>query len=252
VASGKVVVLDTADWVLLIILIVILAIVVYIELRYMRSRNRDYIDRTMDKDDTFNAISTTKAIATTLKQKGKDTREAEHVIVQAEQAYKRGNFIASREFSKKARDILMVAPTMELATPKAEAVGGDGAVTEKERKTVHEVKKMEPNMLESNFIISACRDLIQEQEGSGKDLCSVKEHLSKADALFAEKKYNEALKEGMVAKRMLGDDSIDVVPEVHLDRGTEAEMKCPGCGTTITADDVFCRKCGMRLASGNK
>lgn len=247
------VVLDTADWVLLVILIVILAIVVYIELRYMRSRNRDYIDRTMDKDDTFNAISTTKAIATTLKQKGKDTREAEHVIVQAEQAYKRGNFIASREFSKKARDILMVAPTMELATPpKADVVGDDGIVSDKERRTVHEVKKMEPNMLESNFIISACRDLIQEKEGSGKDLCSAKEHLSKADALFAERRYNEALKEGMVAKRMLGDDTIDVVPEVHLDRGTEAEMKCYGCGTAITADDVFCRKCGMRLESGNR
>jgi len=247
-----VVVLDTADWVLLVILIIILAIVIYIELRYMRSRNRNYIDRTMDRDDTFNTISTTKAIATALKQKGKDTREAEHVIVQAEQAYKRGNFIASREFSKKARDILMVAPTVELASsPKAEAINDDITIVDKERRTVHEVKKMEPNMLESNFIISACRDRIQEQEGSGKDLCSAKEHMSKADVLFAEKRYNEALKEGMIAKRMLGDATIDVVPEVHLEKGTDAEMKCPGCGTVITADDVFCRKCGMRLASEN-
>lgn len=244
------VLLDTADWVLLVILIVVLAIVIYFELRYMRSRNREYIDHTMDRDDTFNAISTTKAIASALKQKGKDTREAEHVIVQAEQSYKRGNFIAAREFSKKARDILMAAPSVDLHADKSKTVPveeEEAVVVDTERRTVHEVKKMEPNMLESNFIICACRDRLGEQECSGKDLSAAKEHLAKAESFYAEKKYNEALKEGMVTKRMLGENTIDVVPEVHLDKEPGPERKCLECGAIIAEDDVFCRKCGTRL-----
>ncbi|MCG7845297.1 MAG: zinc ribbon domain-containing protein [Methanomassiliicoccales archaeon] len=237
------------DQIFLIALLIVLAMVVYFELRFMRSRNKEYVQMTMDKDDAYNIIATTRSIATALKQKGRDTREAELVIIQAEQSYKRGNFISSRESAKKARDILINAPMIDMGIPIAPKSKDPEETSEEDRKTVQEVRKMEPNLMESRFIINSCRDRLQAEEGSGKDLTIAKEHLARAETCFEEKKYGEALREGMRARRIVSETSNvqETITEVPLVKVTKPSKKCPKCGNSIAAEDVFCRKCGAPI-----
>jgi predicted nucleic acid-binding Zn ribbon protein len=230
----------------------IFRIVIYFELRFMRTRNKEYMNRMMDKDDAYNCIATTKAICTTLRQKGRDTREAEPIIIQAEQAYKRGNFIHSRELAKRARDILINAPSIEMAPAKVESTeeSSEVSVPEEERKTLHEVKKMEPHMMESRFIINSCRDRLKDQQGSGKDLSKAQEHLDQAERCFQEERYGDALREGLKARRMLTDSTIEgeqKVEEGPLIKVPKPERVCPQCGTKLGPDDQFCRKCGFKV-----
>ncbi|HUT26822.1 MAG TPA: zinc ribbon domain-containing protein [Methanomassiliicoccales archaeon] len=242
------VVLDV-DLVFLVVLLIILAIVVYIELRFMRTRNREYLDKAIDKDDAYNNIATTKAIASALRQKGKDTREAELVIIQAEQAYNRGSFVSSKESAKKARDILINAPFIEMSLGDAPKTEPKSPLDE-EHETAHEVTKLEPNLIESRFIINSCRAHLEAEEACGKDIAQAKERLAQAEQCFAEKRYDEALKEGMRARRMMGVSSpglSEPKKEVSRIKIPKPERKCVKCGIGVPQEDLFCRKCGTRV-----
>jgi hypothetical protein len=243
----KVVLLD-ADQIFLIALLVILAIVVYLELRFMRSRNKEYIELMMDKDDAYNNIATTKAIAVSLKQKGRDIKEAEMVMIQADNAYKRNNYIAARDSAKRAREILMNAPMLEVMVPRTPEVAPEGQ-SEEDRKTVHEVKKLEPHMLESRFIINACRGRIESAEGTGKDVGKAKDTLARAEKCYEDKKYDEALREGLRVRKMLSEDTLEPEPvkDAVIVKVPKPEKKCEKCSSAIGNDDVFCRKCGAPI-----
>ncbi|MHC1709964.1 MAG: zinc ribbon domain-containing protein [Methanomassiliicoccales archaeon] len=241
-------VLLDADQIFLIALLVVLAIVVYLELRFMRSRNKEYINQMMDKDDAYNNIATTKAIAASLKQKGRDIKEAELVIIQADNSYKRNNYIAARDSAKRAREILMNAPLLDVAGSKTVEPAPEGP-SEEDRKTVHEVKKLEPHMLESRFIINACRGRIESAENSGKDVSKAKDVLARAEKDFEEKKYDEALREGLRVRKMLGEETVEPAPvkDAVIVKVPKPEKKCEKCSATIGNDDVFCRKCGAPI-----
>jgi len=234
-----------ADQIFLIALLAILVVVVYLELRFMRSRNKEHIERMMDKDDAYNTIATTKAIASSLKQKGRDIKEAELLIVQAENAYKNNNNMAARNSAKRAREILMNTPMVELAAPKPAEVAPEGR-TEEDRKTVHDVKKLEPHMLESRFIINTCRGRVESAEGSGKDVREAKEVLARAEKSFEDKRYDEALREGLRVRKMLGEETSEPVPvkDAVIVKVPKPERKCEKCSAVIGNDDAFCRKCG--------
>ncbi len=238
-------VLLDADQIFLIALLVVLAVVIYLELRFMRSRNKEYIERMMDKDDAYNTIATTKAIAVSLKQKGRDIKEAESIINQADNAYKRNNYIAARDSAKRAREILMKAPILEISVPRTADEVPEGQ-SEEDRKTVHEVKKLEPHMLESRFIINACRGRIESAEGTGKDVGKAKDVLTRAEKCYEEKKYEEALREGLRVRKMLGEETpvSEPVKEAVIVKVPKPERKCEKCSATIDNEDVFCRKCG--------
>ncbi len=238
-----------ADQIFLIALLAILVVVVYLELRFMRSRNKEHIERMMDKDDAYNTIVTTKAIASSLKQKGRDIKEAELLIVHAENAYKNNNNMAARDSAKRAREILLNTPMVELAAPKPAEVAPEGR-TEEEIKTVHEVKKLEPHMLESRFIINACRGKIEAAEGSGKDVGKAKDVLTRAERCFEEKKYDEALRQGLKARRLLDEVATkesEPAKDAVIVKVPKPERKCDKCGATVGDDDVFCRKCGVPI-----
>jgi len=236
-----------ADQIFLIALLIVLAVVIYLELRFMRSRNKEYIEQMMDKDEAYNAIATTKAIASTLKQKGRDTKEAELTLIQAENSYKRNKFISACDSAKRARELLMNAPSLEIAAPldKDEVQ----PASDEDRKTVQEVKKLEPHLMESRFIINSCRDRLKAEEGSGKDLSKADEHLARAEACFEEKKYDEALREGLKARRLLEDAPKPSEPPKNavLMKVPKPEKRCEKCSATVSSEDVFCRKCGAPI-----
>jgi hypothetical protein len=154
--------------------------------------------------------------------------------------------------AKRAREILINAPIIEMASAKVEKVEeiSESSALEEERKTVHEVKKMEPHMMESRFIINSCRDRLKVEQGSGKDLTKAQDYLDRAERFFQEGKYGDALREGLKTRRALADSTID--PELKPPAGPiikvpKPKRTCPQCGTPLGEDDQFCRKCGFKV-----
>ncbi len=239
-----------ADQVFLIVLLVVLAVVVYLELRFMRSRNREHIQLLAEKDEAYNAIATTKAIASTLKQKGRDIKEAEPFITEAENAYHRNKFVIVIERSKRAREIMMSAPVVDVG-PLEDAAEPQTETQEEEWKTVHEVKKLEPHFIESRFIINSCRDRLEVEEGSGKDLSEAKTILARAESSFEQTRFDEALREGLRVRRLLEEAPQTQKPpkEAVLVKVPKPETRCQKCSAAVTADVVFCRKCGSPIVS---
>lgn len=238
--------MDT-NQVFLIVLLIVLAVVVYFELRFMRSRNKDRIQILVDKDDAYNAIMTAKAIASSLKERGRDTKEAEQTIDRAEASYQRHSFIAARDMALRAKDLLMNAPVLEVAAPAKAAEAVPEEKPQEEHRTVHEVKKkLEPNLLESRFIVQACRGDLEAAERAGKDTTEAKEVLASAERCFEEKKYDDALREGLKARRLLCDDEpVQARPkDAVIVKVPKPERKCQKCSAVVGQDDAFCRKCG--------
>lgn len=232
--------------VFLIVLLVVLAVVVYFELRFMRSRNKDHIQMIVDKDEAYNAIMTTKAIASSLKQRGRDTKEAEQAILRAEASYKRNSFITARDTAIRAKELLMSSPVIEVAAPVKAAEDAPEEAPQEEHKTVHEVKKLEPNLLESRFIINACREDLVAAEGAGKDTVKAKEALASAERSFEDKRYGDALCEGLKARRLISDEIPAQAPpkDAVIVKVPKPERRCEKCSAAIGQDDAFCRKCG--------
>lgn len=242
------VVLD-ANQIFLIVLLIVLAIVVFFELRFMRSRNKEYMSSMVEKDNAYNTIQTTKAICNTLRQQGKDTKDAEEIIARGDNAYGRGEYILSMDLAKRAREALVNAPMSGISSSPVNKEAPD--VSAKESiKNVQAVKRLEPNLIESRFIINSCRDRVQTEESSGKDLTAAKECLAKAETLFEAKRYDEALKVGLKARRMLGEApaiSPEVKDEAPVVKVQRPERKCASCGSIMDVKDQFCRKCGASL-----
>ncbi len=240
-------VLLDANEVLLIVLFVLLAVVIYFELRFMRSRNKDHIQRAMEKDEVYNSIANAKAIASALRGRGRDTKEAEQTINLAEGAYHRNNFTSAKGLAMKAREMLMNAPLIEMAPPAPEA-----PAPAEERRTVHEIKKLEPNMMESRFLIRACRDRMEERSAAGHNVSEAEEHLRNAERCFEEKRYDEALREGVRTRKLLDGEPVEAErpKDITLER-LPPEKRCRKCSTLIQPGDMFCRKCGEPATGRN-
>ncbi len=231
----------------LIILLIVLGAVIYFELRFMRSRNKDYVKQVMEKDEVHNAITTTQAIATSLRQRGRNTKEAENVLSLAESAYLRKDLSAAKGLAMKARDILVSLPVVDIAPIAQEAPAEQ---PDAERKTVQEVKKLEPHMLESRFIINSCRDRLRSCSESGMDVKEAEGHLVIAERSYEEKRYDEALKEGMKARRLLSEspsDANEPVKDAVIVKIPKPDRTCEKCSATVNSDDLFCRKCGAPI-----
>ena len=254
--------LSDVDLIILAVLGVILAIVVFLELRYFRSKRKARVDNKILLDDAYNSIMTTKAVAEALKSQGKVSKEANLLIIEAEAAFQRGNHLYALESINKAKDLLKNAKE-ETADPVASIVAkvGSKGVEEKCEVPFQEARKLPKNYLESKFMICSVRDIL-EQRGAKQKNAGAEENLKQADQMFQKEEYTEALKLALRAKRALdgGADSIGPIESKPI--ATDSQMErlppqpkslrepsknCVRCGASLTDDDVYCRKCGMKV-----
>ena len=141
---------------------VILIFAIYFELKYMRPKRRKDIEGVIERDEAYNALSTSLAIASSLKGMGKDTRDADMVLIRAQMEFDRNDYAkvvgttkAARELMINARDTLQIAPELV-----KEEVPVDEEADQPEEKTVHEAKKLHENSLEPKFQISTIKIIV--------------------------------------------------------------------------------------------
>ncbi len=251
------------DIILVIVLLIVLGIAVFIELRYIRSKRSDGIERALEKDESFNALNTTKAVGRVLKDKGRDTSKAEMELLRASLAYDRSDYAECMDSVDKAKKLLDSAPDVGFANEAANESVVDGGIPEEEpvqeQATIVEARKLPPNYLESKFMIATAGDEIERSRLEGKDVSGSICLLDEARIAFESKDYDLALRKSLKAKKGAEASSepaqievVKIVPpiktvEKDIVKDSSSPSACTNCGADARIDDVFCAKCGKPI-----
>lgn len=233
--------------------VAVLAIIVFFELRYMRSRRKDRIETLLLRDEAYNALITTSAVSKALKEKKKDTTEADRLIFEAERAYQRRDYSTCKELTGRAKEALSRAKSKEFEVFE-EIASAPASPEEEPILPFQEVKKLPVNYIESKFMIESARIGIETANQRGMNTTTARAYLESAQKFFADTEYTEALKYAYRAKRCAEGQAVEQLAtavkkgdEEELKPRSTEEEKCPQCGASITSLDNFCGKCGAKI-----
>ncbi|MEM0448328.1 MAG: zinc-ribbon domain-containing protein [Methanomassiliicoccales archaeon] len=245
------------------IILVILGAVTYYEIKIIRKRSKERQIAQIQVDSVYNQIVTSKAVSNALKRQGRNTKEADLALLEADSAFSRHNYSEARAALERAKELLRTAKEqqpakMELKSVEEIAAPGD---TNKEEKSCEvpfqEVRKMPKNFMESKFMICSVRDELEGAERGGKDVTSAKESLEQAERAFAAEEYTEALKYALRARKILQEpkddekrsqsnlDSVEKVPPSVVIQPPPSH--CAKCQAELDPGDIFCSRCGTKI-----
>jgi hypothetical protein len=264
--GGKDLTLDTTS-ILIIGLFVLLIAVLYFEFKYMRPKRRDDIEAVLTKDQAYNALVSAKAVSKSLKDMGKDTKEAEVLLERAQLNYEQKDYVKSISMAKASKDALLNAKDIPLAKKELEAPAPSQPSQEEEvvheDRTVHEIKKLPQNYMESKFLLSTTQSEIEGAEGK-RSVEEAKKLLADAQSSFDSADYTACLSNCMKAKRSLACaptersaamenaatnvSNAKVVPSPLHDLNERSPGTCSKCGEPLLEGDRFCGKCGTEVA----
>ncbi|QLH74461.1 MAG: zinc ribbon domain-containing protein [Methanomassiliicoccales archaeon] len=265
------------------LLLVLLIMVIWFEFKYMRPKRREEIEAVLNRDEAYNALMSAKAVSRSLKDMGKDTREAEVLLERAQMSYDQRDYAKTISVAKATKEVLIKAKDMPIPErPRSPDAPAEMKERPPEEHSVHEVKKLPQNYLESKFMMTTARAEIDKASADGRDVVEAEKLMREAQASFDAADYTECLKTSLKAKRSIGASPAKDAPPspeakaemkappavpgpercrqcgADLVEGdnfcgkcgakAEREARCASCGNILGEDDVFCRKCGARRA----
>lgn len=247
-----------ADTLILIIAVIVAAAVAFLELRYIRTRRHVKVDQYLEQDDAYNAVTTARAVASSLSRNGRNTSDADVLIYQAEMAYDRREFVRCMELSERAKNLLKNSKERDPLTASIEDTGRSPDVKEvrggEEGKTVpaNEIKKLPPNYLESKFLLDTVSSMMPDARSDLRE--EAQKELDQAQASYETGDYSEALKRTLKAKRILSpSDPAKSRPPANTtiikpqsSPSVPAAIRCVKCGASLGPNDDFCYSCGMK------
>ena len=239
-----------------VLLLVALGIATFLETRYLRKKMKNRRVRTAKRDDEMqdnahNAITTTKAIMSSLERQGIRSAEAVAWLQEAQTANARHNYRVAMDLTSKAKERL-------LALKAAQASKGDlakldrlsvGASTDEMTTKEMLQKEIPPNLLQSKFSIEVAGTAVEQGRLNGRDVSQATELLEAAKTRFDARDYAAALSIAQQSKRAAAGEHVEVSIPVLASPATSTAggRPCPSCGALLDVDDVFCRKCGKRV-----
>lgn len=246
------------DWVVIAVVLVILAMIViaFLETKYLRKSIRGRRVRAAKRleqlpDDAHNALITTKAILATLERGGLRSEEAAALMQEAQLAYGRRNYRVVLDLTSKAKEKIMALKARQSAqgdlakldsTPSSQP---EGEATTKELLQ----KDFPSNYAPARFSLELAQVAIEKGRESGRDVVQAEALLAHARARFDAEDYSAALSAARQAQRSAETGPLDLPTPTGVPPSAAEGLACAACGTTLQADDVFCRKCGARVAS---
>jgi len=253
--------MDIVDnFILIVAVALIIVLVGWLEIRYMKKRRKDQVDVGIIRDDAYNAVATIKAVASSLRDNGREVMEAEMIIYRAESAYESGNYAECKEFADQARSSLLRSKSKNDLADMSEPPAPTTVEKLSTEVPANMTKKMPANYLESKFIIETADGMVQ---AAGEEARTEAELLcQEAKGAFEAGDYTAALRSAMRAKRALegsagkqkgrafANAEVLVLPKKKEERPAEeaaAEVtKCENCGAAVGPEDGFCFACGKR------
>jgi hypothetical protein len=261
--------LDTFELALILVLGIVLVIALFIQFHYLRPKKDDAIDLALNRDEAYNAMTTAQAVSAVLVENGRDTKEADRLLIEAELAYDRGDFLKCTDSSKRAKDYLAVAPMAKVELePTPEEIIPLSIEPIPEQPKISEARKLPSNYLESKFMIETATDEIEVKRSQGKNITASICLLEEAKKAFECKDYDVALRKSLKAKKgaeasteptrnnpvdvATSANVVETIPPVkaaNTDISKEPAISalCASCGTEARDDDNFCAKCGKPI-----
>ena len=269
--------------ILSVVLIVVMILVVYYELRVMRGKAKTVRAVNLRKDEAHNAILTTRSVIDVVERDGTDVGSARVVFNRARDAMARGDFDGATELCESARIELMKC--RQPSEVRARKQAPPAASVDDLEKLAEEIVKSDrrPSTADSykgtklpvnedsgymsaKFEITAAKGDMGSAAERGKDVSKAKPLLKMADSEFEAGNYPRALSLAVKARKELGnavaDDTIPLMKRKSAPLAGEcvedvttmseaqeraAVLKCESCSSMVLPDDVFCGHCGASV-----
>lgn len=264
---------DLTTNLLIVVLVFVMIVVTWVELRYMRRRSKARKDDATARpqllqDEAHNALLTTRAIATTLAERGGIRGEdVDSILREAQMAYDRRNYRVTIDLTRRAKDRLVTLRSQQTGPGDLAQLNDPAATSAPEETTTKELlqKEYPPNLVQSKFAISLAESSIEASEASGRDSAQARTLLVSAQARFDAEDYSGALSVARQAERSAKGETVvttisppptsaAAVPPSVLASSPPLSAAavplgsvCPSCGVPMKPDDTFCRKCGTRV-----
>jgi len=255
---------DPTTNVILVVLVFVMIAVMWLELRVMRKRSKARRTRSARhpeelQDEAHNALITTRAIVSTLAERGGvHSEEVESMLREAQLAYDRHNYRVALDMTTKIKDRLVALKGAQSAQGDMAKLGAVSTNPESEEPTTKEVlqKQYPPNLVQSRFAISVAETSIDQSAAEGRDVAGAQSLLSAARSRFEAQDYGGALSVARQAEKSAKGQAVPVaVPPAPAAPSPAARLPavavpvggaCPSCGAPLRPGDTFCRKCGTR------
>lgn len=271
--------LDTTTDIILVVLVIVMIVVMWIELRVMRKRSKARRQRSARRpdeiqDEAHNALITTRAIASTMAERGGiRSDEVDGMLQEAQTAYDRRNYRVAIDLTERVKDRLMSLKSAQAAQGDASKLESLSTGPASEEPTTKEVlqKQFPPNLAPARFALSVAEASIEEGAAASRDVGTARSLLASARSRFDAGDYGGALSLARQAEKSAkGEPETASIPAAPLAAvaapaaapSPEANAPkepaavppgsvCPSCGTSMKPDDVFCRKCGAKVVLTN-
>lgn len=261
--------------ILVAVLAAVMIFVVFFELRVMRSKSKEIRRASLRKDESFNAVLTTRSVIGVMQRQGGDTSAAETLVSSAKKAMERGDFDRCMDLCDQARS--------ELTNPskrRAEAAPPP-PVDDAERDRLERVAEnilstkvasssdsykgtklssdQDCNYLSAKFEMNTARADIKKALESGQDTSQAQDLMTDAEAAYVTGNYARALSLAVRARKAVSSEA--AAETIRLKAATEAVgsspsgagadespeevgLACGNCDAPLDSDDKFCPKCG--------
>lgn len=266
--------------ILSLVLIIVMTLVVYYELRIMRGKARNVKAATLRKDEAHNAILTTRSVIDVVEREGTDVGSARVVFNRARDALARGDFDRATELCESARiELMKCRQPAEVRVRKAAAYDGSADDLEKLAEEIvksdrrpssadsYKGTKLPVNEgsghLSAKFEITAAKEDMGAASERGKDIVKAKSLLDMAESEFEAGNYSKSLSLAVKARKELGDavaqetiplrvrretpvagECVEDVASMSEEQEHAVVLRCGSCSSMVLPDDVFCGSCG--------
>jgi Double zinc ribbon len=240
------------------ILILVMGIVTYLELRYFRKKSkkrRAVTTRRADQlpDEAHNALITTRAIFATMERNGLKSVEALSLLDEAQTAYDRHNYRVTIELTTKVKARLMALKAEQSTKGDLAKLGPVSSAPAKDEPTTKErlQKEFPAGLAQARFAMGLAESSVSGAKAGGREVGQAEQLLVEAKDLFEAQDYEGALKNARLAQRSAAGVKVEAIsPPPRLSAPATAPSPgsvCSSCGAPLKADDAFCRKCGAKV-----
>lgn len=234
----------------------------------------------LNSDRAFNRIEMARREAAILARQGMDVGSAQSMIARAQAAFDLGKTAEAYELAQSAHENLVAVrhgrnPLPSASAPPAEPMvarttthpppsnGGGRPAPSTPAVTPAPTGGLPKNQMESQFVMrlldSEVAEAKQSRPTDAATLAAI-DFQTKAQVAYSGGRYSEAFSYALKGRRGLGGNvgavgpapgSKPLAPDgdpLDPDRAAEraaSATRCPECGYPTTADDAFCRGCGV-------
>ncbi|MEW5937536.1 MAG: zinc ribbon domain-containing protein [Candidatus Thermoplasmatota archaeon] len=247
-----------------IVLIVIMVLVILAELWVIRRRRKQrQITRyeASASDRAFNTILATEKIYEMMLSQGIASEEGRALLRDARRCQASGRFTEAVERAEAAREKLaeakMGVETQEIITASASR---SEPLTPAPHQEEGGKEELPENYMQSKFMISTVEEGLRKAGQKGVATTSSRQALEEARKAFEAGDYTSALSKALRARKILqgmppaplgGPEETAVtdisapIPAAQVE--SVEVLRCQQCSEKVSHDDVFCRRCGVKL-----